>query len=141
MKAPLVGKEKCKATQYCTSGHKAVGHVEYGPATHPQKIGYLPGHDTVDEIACKSGKDEKETMSQPSVSTVQCYDSRNADANAEHCIHGHDPLPPSKESERDSFVHRQDKPYRTCRNGTLEEKPPCQPFGTLICQDHQGNKN
>jgi len=106
MKAPSVGKEKCKTTQYCTGGHKTVGHVEHGPATHPQEIGYLPDHDTVDEIACKPGKDKKETMSQSSVSAVQCYDSRNTDAQAKHCIHWHDPLLPSEESERDSLVHR-----------------------------------
>jgi hypothetical protein len=106
MKAPLVGKEKCKATQYCTGGYETVGHVEHGPATHPQKIGYLPGHDTVDKIAGKPGKDEKETMRQSSVSALQCSDGRDADANAEHCIHWHDPLAPSKKPERDSLVYR-----------------------------------
>jgi hypothetical protein len=141
MKAPLVGKEKRKATKYRTDGYKRVGHVEHGPATHPQKIGYLPGHDTVDEIACKSRKDEQETMGQASVSVVQCGDSRYTDGNAKHGVHRNNPLPSSKESKRDPLVHCQDKPHRACREGVLEKKTPCHPFGALIFQDQQDNRN
>jgi hypothetical protein len=141
METPLVWKEKCKTTQDSARGHEAVGHVEHGPAAYPQEVSYLTSHDAVDEIAQESSENEKEAMSQASVSTMRCGHRRCEDAHAKNCIERYDPRLSSKESERDPLVHRQDEPHRTCRKAMLEKKPPSHPFRALICQNHQSNKN